>query len=286
MAVENIKTSVIVPCYNAFQWLRPLIPILEQEPCRIIAVDDGSTDNTWEFLAARRNVEACRNVSNLGFALTNNRGAEAAKTPYLLFLNADTAPEKGFIKAMEKRMESDEKIAVVGAKLIFAKTDIVHVFYEGAVQHIAQKKGRLQHAGIDLASNLRPLEVGRNEDPALPQFNIPRECLAVTAACLLIKRRVFNELKGFDVGFKNGWEDSDLCLRARERGYKIWYEPKAVVHHYHATSPARFEKEDDNLSLWLKRWHQKDRVMWLMKLAKKLKPGTVSDSRIAAGSIQ
>jgi len=58
----------------------------------------------------------------------------------------------------------------------------------------------------------------------------------------------------------NGWEDTDLCLRVWEVGYEVWYQPGAVVLHYHSTSEARFDRENENVDLWIERWHTDGRL--------------------------
>lgn len=265
------KTTVIIACYNAERWLHKLLYILSLEPCQIIIVDDDSRDTTWEILGFYDWpgwIRSSRNELNLGFAATNNIGAWKSETPYILFLNQDTEPHPGFIKIMESRMRRRKRTAIVGAKLVFPESNVGHIIFRDKVVHLPRIKGRLDHAGIDLNKRFLPLEVGRNRPPVLPEFNRSRMYPAVTGACLMIKREVFDELNGFHEGFINGWEDTDLCLRAWEAGYEIWYDPGAVVDHYHSTTDARFACEDENVDLWIERWHKDNR---LMQLAEKYK---------------
>lgn len=266
-----MKTTVIVPCHNAESWLHKLIFTLSHEPCNIIAIENGSSDRTWEILRCYyKSVDSHAFEDDFGFAKANNIGAELAETPYLLFLNQDTEPEPGFIKAMEERMEEREETAIVGAKLIFTRTVVSHVVFQDRVIHLTRIKGRLDHAGIALNPNLLPYEVGRNRPPYLPQFNKARMYPAVTGACLMINRGVFEELGGFHEAFKNGWEDSDLCFRVWEAGHEVWYEPEAVVHHHHSTSEDRFTNEDANVTLWRERWHMDGRLAELAMKYEKL----------------
>lgn len=264
------KTTVVIACYNGEPWLHKLLYILSHEGCQVIAIDNNSTDDTSQILRLYYPfAQAVRNESNEGFARANNRGAALADEPYILFLNQDTEPRQGFIKAMEKRMKRRKKTAIVGAKLIFPVSNVDHLIYRDEVVHLKRIKGRLDHAGIDLNRDLLPFEVGRNELPSLAQFNEARPYPAVTGACLMVKREVFQELGGFYPGFLNGWEDSDLCLRAWEAGYQVWYEPEAVVDHYHSTSDIRFAKEDENVDLWVQRWHADGRLEALAEKHKK-----------------
>jgi GT2 family glycosyltransferase len=86
------------------------------------------------------------------------------------------------------------------------------------------------------------------------------EFQAVTAACLLIDREVFMALGMFDEGFINGYEDVDLCLKARQQGWRVIYTPKAVVMHYESLSPGRKRHELENYQRFMDRWQGK--IAW------------------------
>jgi len=188
---KDPKTTVIIPCYNGEEYLPRLLHLLSREPCNIVAVDDGSSDGSWEVLKVF-DVEGIRNPSNLGFARTNNRGAARAETPYLLFLNQDMEPMPGFIRAMERHLRR-KKVGVVGAKLIFARNAVDHLIYRGKVVHLKRIKGMLDHAGIGLNERLLPYEIGRNRPASLSEFNQARKYPAVNGGCLMVKREIFEE---------------------------------------------------------------------------------------------
>ena len=96
--------------------------------------------------------------------------------------------------------------------------------------------------------------MGRNASPDAGEWNIGREVVGVTGACLMVKTRVFSELRGFNTSFINGFEDVDFCWRAREAGYKSWYEPTAEVVHYCSSSKGRFQYEKANRDLLESIW--------------------------------
>lgn|GEM_PF-2474033 len=254
------KTTVVLACYNGEDFLHKLLFLLSHEPCEVVAVDDNSRDGTWQILDQYDFVRKLRNNQNKGFAVVNNLGGFLADTKYILFLNQDTEPEPRFIKAMEERMEATPECAVVGAKLIFPVSSIRHIVLGERPHVLTRIAGRLDSAGIDLNQQFLPYEVGRNNHPDIPVFNVAKMWPAVTGACMLIKRKAFGELGGFYEDFINGWEDTDLCLRAWELGYQVWYTPEAVVMHYHSTSDARFVNEDANIDLWVKRWFTEERI--------------------------
>lgn len=192
----DVNTTVIIACYNGEQFLHKLIYLLSHEPCKVIAVDDNSYDKTWQILGQYDFVRKLRNNENKGFAKVNNLGASMADTKYLLFLNQDTEPASGFIEAMEERIKASLETAIVGAKLTFPVSSIRHIVVGERPVVLARVAGRLDSAGIDLNSKFLPHEVGRNNHPTMPAFNIAKPYPAVTGACMLVKTDVFRELGG------------------------------------------------------------------------------------------
>jgi glycosyltransferase involved in cell wall biosynthesis len=152
---------------------------------------------------------------NLGFGPGNNLGMAHSSGDILLFLNNDTEPQQGWLEAIVDVFDNDDRVGVVGSKLLFPNMTVQHA-------GIAFKQ-----PGRDYAAH--PL-LGYPRDH--PQVNIRRELLAVTGACMAIRRRIFKELGGFDDKYIRGYyEDSDLCMKVRELGYKVVYEPDSVVIH-------------------------------------------------------
>ena len=110
------------------------------------------------------------------------------------------------------------------------------------------------------------------------KVNKEREFQAVTAACIAIPKKVFNEVRGFDEEYVNGLEDVDLCLRIKQKGYKIIYTPKSVVIHHESVSPGRFKFNKHNSDLYMSRWrdaksdehkyYQEDGLNWLQILGR------------------
>lgn len=157
---------------------------------------------------------------NRGFSGANNLGAEKARGNELLFLNSDAFPkEPGWLQRMSDTLAASDHTGVVGARLLFAG-------------------GGLQHAGMQSLLK-EDLQVWINHhpnsglDPKLdPAGELPAVVPAVTGACLLISRELFDELGEWDTGYLVGdFEDSDLCYKVRDAGYDVVYEPRAVLTH-------------------------------------------------------
>ncbi len=234
------KTTVIVASYPEDKW--------------VDSINERLADMGAKRLIVGKDVRR-------SFSENNNIGAREAKTDYILFLNSDTEPEPGFVEAMEAVLDSNRKFGIVGAKLIFLEDKVIEVKFQGGIHRTKCVKGTVQHAGIVFNNRLLPEEHGRLMGANDLEVNEGRIMGAVTGACMMVRREEFLNIGGFDEGFVNGWEDTDLCLRYVERGYLSFYTPKAVVwHRCGAGEAGRFDKEDDNFRLWSEKWHSTGRI--------------------------
>lgn len=160
---------------------------------------------------------------NAGAADVLSRGAQ-----HLLFLNDDTeVSTPGFVEEMLGFSQQPD-IGAVGARLIFPD-------------------GLLQHVGVTvLAGN--PGHVFYRYPGDHPGFfysnRVHRNWSAVTAACLMIRRDVWEAVGGFDEHFPLNFNDVDLCLRIRQQGWRVVYTPHAeLIHHESVTKPGTFDHE-------------------------------------------
>lgn len=239
-STKSSTVSIIIPVFNKVeltqQCLTHLADVTQHVEYEVIIVDNASSDGTHEFLRALGgNVQIIRNEENLGFAKACNQGARAARGQYLLFLNNDTIPLQGWLTPLLEEVEADSGVAVVGSKLLYAD-------------------GTIQHAGVVFSRGLSPYHVYRAFPGDAPVVNRRREYQCVTAACMLVRRDVFQAVGGFDEAYHNGFEDVDLCLQIRERGGRIVYQPKSVLYHLESQTPGRKAHEADNARRLLSRW--------------------------------
>ena len=105
--------------------------------------------------------------------------------------------------------------------------------------------GTIQHAGVGFLRNalgVMPQHVFHHQDGMLPAARGTYELDCVTGACLVIRRDVFEQLGGFDEGYRNGLEDVDLCLRARMAGHRVVYRGDIAFVHAEGASRGRRER--------------------------------------------
>ncbi len=163
----------------------------------------------------------------------NNIGASKTNAPYIIFLNDDTEIiTNNWIEEMLQYAQQKD-IGVVGVMLMYPD-DVI------------------QHAGDYITENgmgshcFNKMDANSNEVYGLAQ--LVRETSAVTSACFMVQRAKFNELNGYDENLRN-FDDYDFCLRIREKGYKIIYNPFVRVYHYE--SPTRPHIHDEKLKTHL-----------------------------------
>jgi GT2 family glycosyltransferase len=237
------KCSVIIPVFNRSGLTRQCLDILLAEPPtetdrELIVVDDASTDSTAELLAGYGDaVRAVTHEQNTGFATSCNDGAAAARGDYLVLLNNDTLPLKGWLDALVRYADSHPQAAVVGCKLLFPDDTV-------------------QHAGVAITEDHNPRHIYAGFPADHPAVNKSRRFPIVTAGCALFRREAFEEASGFDDSYVNGFEDVDLCLRIGELGHEVHYCHEAVLYHLEMATRSHRGHADNHL-LYRRRWAHK-----------------------------
>ncbi|MCS6329547.1 MAG: glycosyltransferase [Nitrospira sp.] len=233
--------SIIIPVWNnaalTQQCLHALAEVMDGVSYEVVVVDNGSTDGVETFLRdLGGDVQIIRNEQNLGFSKACNQGARAARGEFLVFLNNDTIPLKGWLSALVEEARVHADVAVVGSKLLF-------------------EDGTIQHAGVAFSREwFLPYHLYRGGNAQAACVSRRRELQCVTAACMLVRRTVFEQAGGFDEGYRNGFEDVDLCLKIRKLDWKIVYQPKSVLYHLESKTPGRKAHEQDNSRRLHERW--------------------------------
>lgn len=217
-----MSVSIIIPLFNRWDMTEACLAALaETAPdAEIITVDNGSTDATRLYDCT------VRNPRNRGFAVACNQGARRASGTRLVFLNNDTEPQPGWLEPL--------RIGDIAGPLL--------TYADGSVQS----------AGITVDFSAEPGLEAVNRTGGL----IAGPVDAVTGACLSISRTCWDACGGFDEGFYNGYEDVDLCLTARDKGYRVLFHPESVVIHHESQSDLteRFRAAPQNIARLRDKW--------------------------------
>lgn len=214
---EDPLVSLIIPVHAQGELtaacLRSILMHTEAPSYEVIIVDDTADEGAKHVLRSVENATIIVNHENLGFLRSINKGCEAARGRYVVLFNNDTEVRPGWLEAMVARAESAPDIAVVTPKFVFPD-------------------GRLQEAGGLIFRDGSGWNFGRGDSADLPQYNYVREVDYGSAAALLVRKQFFDDVGGFDERFAPMYyEDTDLCFAARREGFRVMYEPAAVVVH-------------------------------------------------------
>lgn len=210
--------SVIVLNYNCRGFLGSCLSSLlntEYPRYELILVDNGSTDGSLSFALqefSSKGVQVKALSRNYGYAKGNNFGAKEAKGDYLIFLNPDTEVDPSWIRHLIREFEADFSIGIAQPRLL--QGDRVHFDSAGCF---------INPYGLVTSRAYGEKDRG--------QYSSVTEISYAKGAALAIRRDLWKELGGFDPIFFTYYEETDLCWRARNVGYKVVYVPKAIVYH-------------------------------------------------------
>ena len=232
------KLSVVVPVYNNWWMTARLLAELERLrgglPFETIVVDNASSDETLREIERFGWVRYLRNERNLNFAGACNIGAGEAEAPLVLFLNNDAYPLGDALGPLVAAFDREE-VAIAGGALLF-------------------EDGVTQCAGFVVLPNAHWHYSERNLPAGVQDVNRSRDALGVSGAAMAVRTHWFLESGGFDESFVNGFEDVDLCMRAREAGRAIRYVAQSRFAHYEGASEGRYEREQQNERRFYERW--------------------------------
>lgn len=217
--------SIVIPTHDSAEVLRSCVESIRSKTTypryELILVDNRSTQSAAvDYLQhlEQEGVRVLRDDRYFNFARLCNQGVAAAKGEIVVLLNNDTTVvSPGWLEAMASLVQL-ESVGAVGAKLLYPD-------------------GKVQHAGVVGLADVIAGHAGKgrpSDDPMyIHMVSTVHEVLAVTAACLMIRKEVFDEAGGLDEYWvPNAYGDVDACLRLRDLGYSNIYTPYAVLIHH------------------------------------------------------
>jgi len=227
------RVFVIILNWNGKDYLNDCLPTISNQTYpnyKVVLVDNGSTDDSVEFVKKNYpHVAIIELDRNYGFSKGNNIGIEYALkkgADYVLLLNNDTVVKENFLEELVLVAENNNA-GICGPKIFFwnlnGRNDII--WFAGGYANV--DKGKFYH-----------YRIGK---PDIKKEEIS-EVDFISGCCMLIKKDVFKKIGLLDEVYSPVYcEDIDFCLRAKKAGFKILYNPKAVVwHKVSATSKGAF----------------------------------------------
>lgn len=250
----NPLVSIIIPNKDHTEDLdvciKSLYEINDYQNFEIIVIENNSEkDETFEYYekleSEHENIKVVTWEDEFNYAAINNFGVTFAKGDYLLFLNNDT-------EVVNKEAVSEllgccmrEDVGIVGAKLLYEDDTVQHA---GIVLGFGGFAGHV-FTGID-----------KDDYGYMVRPRINCNYSAVTAACMMVDKKSFEEVGGFTEAFKVGLNDVDFCLKVRTTGKLVVYNAHSMWHHYESKSrgyedtPEKIKRFEGEIALFQKYW--------------------------------
>lgn len=249
----NQKVSIIIPTRDNVHLLKQCVTsVIEKtdyEDYEIVIVDNQSQEKeTIEYLdeiKERKQIRVLPYDKPFNFSAINNYAVKSTDADNLLFLNNDTEViSPGWLSAMLEFAQR-ENVGAVGAKLLYP---------DGTIQHAGVI------VGIGGVGNHAHLGFPRTSHGYFGRVSVIQNMSSVTAACMMLRKKVFLEVTGFDESISHAFNDQDLCMKIRERGYLIIYTPFAELYHHESASrgkedtPEKLKRFWSEVALFKHRW--------------------------------
>ena len=251
------EVLIVIPTKNRVDLLKTCLESIERTASdanyRVVVIDHQSTDpKTLRYLQGLSGKHVVMPYEGkFNFARMNNAAirAHGGSARYLLFLNNDVeAIEPGWLPRL-RSLAARPEVGAVGPLLLYDNDRVQHagvlVGFNGAADHAMKLANAYAGPGLR--------EPGYNCN-----LTVVRDYSAITAACMMIRRDVFRDMKGFDERFAVGFNDTDLCLRVRASGLKVLYDGHTVLYHHESATRVQSKEvehpeDDDRLR---ERWAQ------------------------------
>ena len=236
--------TVVIPSYRDLECVRALVRSIRRTTprsrVRIIVSDDCSGPTHVAALHRIRGIEVIESDRNSGFAANVNRGLRAADPELdVIVLNSDMLVRRGWLAVLQYCSLEADYVGIVGARLLYP---------DGRIQFAGTVRNLDAPQWFDHRYRFKPAAFG----PA----SVPQPVLAVTGACMYIRRALLDEIGELDESYSMAYEDVDYCLRCWQSGRRVQYAPAAVIEHRESVSRGSEvgDRERDSQHYFWRRW--------------------------------
>lgn len=253
------ELSIIIVNWNGGSLLRRCVETVVTSPpavsYEILIVDNASTDDSLDQLRAsellapriaKQQLRFIQNSENRGFGAANNQGFAATESPFVFLLNLDTEVRPGTIDTLMQAIAADETIGICGPKILNSdgSLQISAFFNPPRVWHTILSQLKLY---LLLPPGIRgELLLGRHWD-----HNRRRSVPMLSGAAMLARRRMIDEVGGFNERFHMYSEDTEWCWRITKANWKLMLIPEAVLLHHGAESSKKRWSSQERLRVRL-----------------------------------
>ena len=218
------QTAVVILNWNGRQHLEQFLPsVVEHTPqqVRIVVADNGSTDDSVEFLEQHYPaIDIIRLDKNYGFAEGYNRALEQVDAEFFILLNSDVEVTAGWVEPLVATLTNHRDVAAVAPKL----RSYGHREY---FEYAGAAGGYIDILGYPFCRG----RILSTLEKDCGQYDTAQEVFWASGAAFCCRADLFRTLGGFDADFFAHMEEIDLCWRMQLAGYKVMVEPHSVVYH-------------------------------------------------------
>lgn len=231
------RISVVIPSKDQWETLKACLDSIREKTTypdyEIIVVENNSREPEtfayYKTIDGKDNIRVITWDKPFNYSAINNFGIRHASGQYVICLNNDIQVITGGWMEELLGVCQREEVGVVGAKLYYPDDTI-------------------QHAGIvvGIGGIAGSLFVGmkRERSGYLHKASLMQDLSAVTAACMMVKKKAFEEAGGFEEKLAVAFNDVDLCLKIREKGYLVVYDPYVEMYHYESKTRGREDTKE------------------------------------------
>ncbi|HEY4450073.1 MAG TPA: glycosyltransferase [Solirubrobacteraceae bacterium] len=236
--------DIVIPSYRDAEHVARLVASIQRTVApgmaRVIVADDASGEEHVAQLREIAGVQLVLGEENVGFAANVNRAlrvTDAARD--VVVLNSDMEARAGWLAGLQYAASRGRDVGIVGGKLLYP---------DGSIQFAGTVRNLGAPEWFDHRYRFKPEGWG----PAAMTGSV----LAVTGACMYVKRAVIEQIGLLDERYPMAYEDVDWCLRAWQAGFRVMYFPAAsLIHHESVTrGTAVGSRERDSQRLFWERW--------------------------------
>lgn len=234
-----IDLSIIIVNYNVKEFLLNLLDSLQKASknisYEIIVVDNNSNDKSIEAVNKKYpSIITIKNNSNLGFGVANNQALKIAKGKYLLLINPDTIVKENTLDVMLNFMKDNQEIGVAGCKVLNPNGTI-----QLACRRSFPKPWVSFTKIIGLSALFPKSKLFAKYNLTYLNENQSYEVDAISGSFMMLSRKAYEKVGGFDSDFFMYGEDLDLCYRIKQNGFKVFYLSDTEIIHYKGESTKR-----------------------------------------------
>ncbi|PWL38786.1 dTDP-Rha--alpha-D-GlcNAc-pyrophosphate polyprenol alpha-3-L-rhamnosyltransferase [Flagellimonas aquimarina] len=218
-----MKVAIVILNWNGKALLKRFLPsvIAHSNGASIYVVDNASTDDSVAFVKnTYPAIEVVQNTTNGGFAKGYNDGLKNIEADIFCLLNSDVEVTPNWLEPILNTFNTIPEAAIIQPKILDLKRK-EYFEYAGAAGGFIDKLGYPFCRG----------RIFQALEKDIGQYNDVKEVFWATGACMFIKSDVFRSLKGFDEDYFAHQEEIDLCWRAKNSNYKVYYVGKSQVYH-------------------------------------------------------